>query len=59
MEAKPDDVLDAEKPAEIERKYDPETAFRPVGKHLAIVITTALVAMSVYHFLCIRLRADP
>ena len=50
MEAKPDDVLDAEKLAEIERKYDPETAFRPVGKHLAIVITTALVAMSVYHF---------
>ncbi len=50
MDAKPDDVLDAEKLAEIERKYDPETAFRPVGKYLAIAITTALVAMSVYHF---------
>ncbi len=36
--------------AEIERKFDPETAFRPTGKSLAFVITTVLVAMSVYHF---------
>ncbi|MCB1451438.1 MAG: TRAP transporter permease [Nitratireductor sp.] len=42
--------LDAAKLDEIERKYDPETAFRPTGPKLAIVISTALVAMSVYHF---------
>ena len=36
--------------AEIERKFDPETAFRPTGKSLAFVITTVLVTMSVYHF---------
>ncbi|MEB8385685.1 TRAP transporter permease [Rhodobacteraceae bacterium KMM 6894] len=42
--------LTPEKLAEIERKFDPETAFRPTGKTLAVVISTALVAMSVYHF---------
>ncbi len=36
--------------AEIERKYDPELAFRPTGRTIAIVISTALVAMAVYHF---------
>jgi TRAP transporter 4TM/12TM fusion protein len=50
MQNQPDEILDAEKLADIERKYDPETAFRPMGKHLALVVTTALVAMSIYHF---------
>lgn len=36
--------------AEIERKYDPETAFRKTGKTLAIAISIILVSMSVYHF---------
>ncbi len=43
-------TLSPEELAEIERKYDPETAFRTTGPKLAIVISTALVAMSVYHF---------
>ena len=42
--------LTPEQLAEIERKYDPETAFRPVGKTFAFVIAAVLVAMSVYHF---------
>lgn len=42
--------LTPEQLAEIERKYDPETAFRPTGPILAGVIATTLVAMSVYHF---------
>lgn len=35
---------------DIERKYDPETAFRPIGHRIAIFVSAALVAMSVYHF---------
>ena len=35
---------------DIERKFDPETAFRPTGTHIAFLISAALVAMSVYHF---------
>ena len=35
---------------EIERKYDPETAFRPTGKTVAGLVTVFLVAMSVYHY---------
>ena len=42
--------LTAEQLAEIERKYDPETAYRPTGPKMGLVISTALVAMSVYHF---------
>lgn len=42
--------LTAEQLAEIERKYDPETAYRPTGQKMGLVISTALVAMSVYHF---------
>lgn len=42
--------LSAEELAELERKYDPETAFRPTGKTLAIIVSTILVAMSAYHF---------
>ena len=42
--------LTPEQLAEIERKYDPETAFRATGKKLGLFIATALVAMSVYHF---------
>ena len=44
------DRLSAEELAEIERKYDPETAFRATGKLIGGVVTAALVAMSVYHF---------
>lgn len=36
--------------AEIERKYDPETAFRPTGPAMAVVISVLLVAMSSYQF---------
>jgi len=36
--------------AEIERKYDPETAFRATGRQLGFAVTATLVAMSVYHF---------
>ena len=42
--------LTAEKLAEIERKYDPETAFRATGRYLGGAVAAALVAMSVYHF---------
>ncbi|MCR9236693.1 MAG: TRAP transporter permease [Alphaproteobacteria bacterium] len=42
--------LTPEELAAIERKYDPETAFRPMGKQISFAIATALVAMSVYHF---------
>ena len=42
--------LTPEQLAEIERKFDPETAFRSVGKTFAFVIAAVLVAMSVYHF---------
>lgn len=36
--------------AQIERKYDPETAFRSTGRTLGFIIAAALVVMSVYHF---------
>lgn len=36
--------------AEIERKFDPETAFRTVSGWLAVVVSVALVAMAVYHW---------
>jgi len=36
--------------AELERKYDPEMAFRPTGRAVAFLVTTALVAMSIYHY---------
>lgn len=42
--------LTAEQLAEIERKYDPETAYRPTGPKIAFLISAILVAMSVYHF---------
>ncbi len=42
--------LTPEQLAEIERKFDPETAFRTTGKKLGFFIAGALVAMSVYHF---------
>ncbi|WP_390911108.1 TRAP transporter fused permease subunit [Pseudosulfitobacter sp. SM2401] len=45
-----DRELTPEELAEIERKYDPETAFRPTGKQLGFVIAAFLVSMSVYHF---------
>ena len=36
--------------AEIERKYDPEMAFRATGRTIGILIGVALVGMSVYQF---------
>jgi len=42
--------LTPEQLAEIERKFDPEMAFRPTGKTLGFFIAAVLVAMSVYHF---------
>lgn len=42
--------LSAAELAEIERRYDPETAFRATGRHLGFAVTATLVAMSVYHF---------
>ncbi len=45
-----DQQLTAEQLEEIERKYDPETAFRPTGPKIAMIITAILAAMSIYHF---------
>ena len=42
--------LTAEKLAEIEREFDPETAFRPTGKVFGYIIAAILVSMSIYHF---------
>ena len=42
--------LTPEQLAEIERKFDPETAFRQTGKTLGFLIALILVLMSVYHF---------
>ena len=50
MSADPIPELTSEKLAEIERQFDPETAFRPTGRRLGFVITAILVSMSVYHF---------
>ncbi len=44
-----DRLSDAEL-AEIERKFDPETAFRPVVGKVALFISAALVAMAIYHW---------
>lgn len=34
----------------LERKYDPEMAFRPLAGPISILVTAALVAMSLYHY---------
>jgi TRAP transporter 4TM/12TM fusion protein len=44
------DRLSADELEALERKYDPETAFRPTGVRIAAFVSVALVAMSVYHF---------
>jgi TRAP transporter 4TM/12TM fusion protein len=44
------DRLSADELEALERKYDPETAFRPAGVRIAAFVSVALVAMSVYHF---------
>ena len=44
------DAFDPAKLAEIERKYDPELAFRPTGKYISLLISAVLVAMSLYQF---------
>jgi len=45
-----DNPLSASELEAIERKYDPELAFRPTGQAIAILTSIILVAMSVYHF---------
>lgn len=45
-----DEQLTTERLEELERRFDRETAFRPIGKRLAVVISIALVAMSAYQF---------
>lgn len=45
-----DEQLSPERLEELERRFDPETAFRPIGHRLALVISIALVAMSAYQF---------
>lgn len=45
-----DPELTAEDLHEIERKYDPELAFRPTGRSIAMLVSVCLVAMSAYHF---------
>ena len=42
--------LTPEELAELERKFDPETAFRPTGKIISSLVSAALVAMFIYHF---------
>ncbi|WP_120497082.1 TRAP transporter permease [Kiloniella sp. EL199] len=42
--------LTAEQLAAIEEKYDPETAFRPTGHIITLLVTLLLVSMSLYHF---------
>ncbi|MBO6816422.1 MAG: TRAP transporter permease [Rhizobiaceae bacterium] len=44
-----DRELTAEELAELERKFDPETAFRPTGQTMAKIISVALVSMTLYH----------
>ncbi len=44
------DELSTEELEAIERKYDPEMAFRSTGPILAVVVSIALVAMTTYHF---------
>lgn len=43
-------TLSAAELAEIERKFDPETAFRPVGPRIGPLMTGLLAIMSIYHF---------
>jgi TRAP transporter 4TM/12TM fusion protein len=42
--------LSPEELAALERKFDSESAFRPMGPKMAAVVSVILVAMSVYHF---------
>ncbi|RBI74120.1 TRAP transporter permease [Roseovarius sp. TE539] len=46
----PDHELTPDELHEIERKFDPELAFRPTGRAIGMIVSIALVAMSVYHF---------
>ncbi|MGI3211968.1 TRAP transporter permease [Roseovarius tibetensis] len=46
----PDHELTPDDLHEIERRFDPELAFRPTGRTIGMVISIALVAMSAYHF---------
>ncbi|MGZ2259056.1 TRAP transporter permease [Roseobacter sp. A03A-229] len=50
MTSDTDKTLTPDELAEIERRYDPETAVRTTGRQLGFLIAAALVAMSVYHF---------
>ncbi len=45
-----DKTLSEDELSAIERQFDPETAFRPMGKYLGMLVTFLLVSMSAYHF---------
>ncbi len=42
--------LSEEELARLERKFDTESAFRPMGSMMGFIVAAALVSMSVYHF---------
>ena len=42
--------LSREELAKLERKYDSESAFRPMGRIMTAIVMVLLAAMSVYHF---------
>ncbi len=44
------DAPSAEELEALQRRYDPETAFRNTGPRMALAIAAILVAMSAYHF---------
>jgi TRAP transporter 4TM/12TM fusion protein len=50
MSMKNPDALDSDDLAAIERKYDPELAFRATGSIMAWVITAPLVALALYQY---------
>ncbi len=50
MSDKQNVTLSADELAAIERKYDPELAFRPTGKLISVLVSIILVCMSAYHF---------
>ncbi len=42
-------TLDPQGAEALERHYDPELNFRPMGRHAGLLVSAALVLMSVYH----------
>ncbi|MGB3244241.1 MAG: TRAP transporter permease [Sulfitobacter sp.] len=50
MTADNDPTLSAKELAEIERKYDPETAFRAMGPIMGAIVSAPLVGLAVYQY---------